>query len=220
MYASTNVYQRATMWWAPNPDRMLLYPTYQGDKHGWKAYYSFNHRDQFRLASPGELKTFKGEYVNHVEVHKKLAITATPDAKTLRCVSLMAEAIPATSTQTSGKVHTALGNANTKYSSFAFDAKCTDLVTKSLYRGNQVTFGGVGSYELLINNKLYAAVSIKQRLTVGGSMLRTALLESMRSGQPVMVTESNGCDAEDGVIAYIQGTEYLVGNEQIWDAII
>ncbi|KAG0266459.1 hypothetical protein BGZ95_003047 [Linnemannia exigua] len=219
-YDSTNVYESATMWTAPNPNRMLLYPTYEGGKHGWTGTYGLRHRNQFRLASSGELKTFKGEYVNHVEVHKKLTITATPDAKTLRCVSLMAEAMPTAKVSDNGRVEVVQGNQLTSYAAFAFDAKCTDLVTKSQFRSNQAKFSGVGSMELIINNKVHAAISIKQGLTVGGSMLRTALLESLRSGQPVMVTESNGYHADDGVIAYIQGTGYVIGNAQIWNAVI
>ncbi|KAF9928980.1 hypothetical protein FBU30_001985 [Linnemannia zychae] len=219
-YRSSNVYTQTEIWVAPNPQRMLLYPTYPGSDHGWTINSAVQYRSYFRLSPDKEMKIFKGDYVHHLEVHKKLSISSTPDAATLRCVSLMAETMPNAKLTTSGTVVNDDGQHLPGYSAFAYDAKCTNLVLSSKVRGNQATSGGFGSAELIINNKVYAAISMKQGVEFTGRYLKQAFLESMRSGAPVMVSENSKYDLSDAIVAYIQGTAFTIGNAQIWDAVI
>ncbi|KAF9912793.1 hypothetical protein EC991_008655 [Linnemannia zychae] len=216
-YVSTNVFKRVNMWQAEGPHRMLVYPEYPGADHGWHWAYTQQTRSIFRPAADNELKTFKSEYVLHLEVHKKLSIASIPDAKTLRCVSLMIE-------HTSHKAITlepfSLPGRNiVGYSADAYDAKCSDLVLKSTIELSRINVGGYGAMEVQINKKTYAAITLSMATEANPYLYRTALLESLRSGQPVIVTKNDKFDAATSIIAYFQGTAFATGDSgKFWNA--
>jgi hypothetical protein len=208
---------RVEMFQASNPHRMLLYPGYDGKAHGWQKAYDLKYLSFYRRSTDAEMQTFKGDYIGHLQVHKKIRKITTPsDVATMRCATLLIAAtihrlIP------NGKAYNHPGKDLPGYSANAFDAKCTNLVLSSFIGVKRVFVGGFGSIEVNIGKHTYAAISMKYGDYVPVELARVALHESMRSGQPVMVSLSTQ-HQEQSCIAYIQGTAFTIGDKAIWTA--
>ncbi|KAG0059254.1 hypothetical protein BGZ89_000547 [Linnemannia elongata] len=216
-FESAKIFLRVEMFEAMNPHRMMLYPGYDGGAHGWKKAYELKYLSFYRRSTDAEMQTFKGDYIGHLQVHKKIKkITAPADVATRRCATLLIAAtihrlIP------NGKAYNHPGKDLPGYSANAFDAKCTNLVLSSSIGVKRVFVDGFGSIEVNIGKNTYAAISMKSGDFVPVELARVALHESMRSGQPVMVSLSTQ-HQDQSCIAYIQGTAYTIGDKAIWTA--
>lgn len=216
-YESAKIFLRVEMFQAQNPHRMLLYPGYNGEEHGWQKAYTLQYLSFYRRSTDAEMQIFKGDYIGHLQVHKKIKKIATPtDVATMRCATLLIDAtihrlIP------NGKAYNHPGKDLPGYSANAFDAKCTNLVLSSSIGVKRVFVGGFGSIEVNIGKNTYAAVSMKYEDVFVVELVRIALHESMRSGQPVMVSQSTN-HQDQALIAYIQGTAFTIGDKAIWTA--
>ncbi|KAK3832286.1 MAG: hypothetical protein JOS17DRAFT_774505 [Linnemannia elongata] len=216
-FESAKVYLRVEMFQAMNPHRMMLYPGYNGEVHGWKKAYELKYLSFYRRSTDAEMQTFKGDYIGHLQVHKKIKKISSPaDVATMRCATLLIAAtihrlIP------NGKAYSHPGKDLPGYSANAFDAKCTNLIMSSFIGVKRVFVGGFGSIEVNIGKNTYAAISMKSGDFVPVELARVALHESMRSGQPVMVSLSTQ-HQDQSCIAYIQGAAYTIGDQAIWTA--
>ncbi|KAF9156990.1 hypothetical protein BG015_008493 [Linnemannia schmuckeri] len=216
-FESAKIFLRVEMFQAMNPHRMLLYPGYAGAAHGWQKAYDLKYLSFYRRSTDAEMQTFKGDYVGHLQVHKKIKKISTPaDVATMRCATLLIAAtihrlIP------NSKAYDHPGKDLPGYSANAFDAKCTDLVLSSSIGVKRVFVGGFGSIEVNIGKNTYAAISMKSGDVVPVELARVALHESMRSGQPVMVS-MNTQHQDQSCIAYIQGTAFTIGDKALWTA--
>ncbi|KAG0281033.1 hypothetical protein BGZ95_007233 [Linnemannia exigua] len=194
---------------AENPTRSMFFSNKNScTEGGWKTDYSFYESTN--------LRTFKGEYASHLEVHKKLSITSIPDAKTLRCVSLMIDRIQ--NRFVTVNPSSTPGTSLPEYAADAYNAKCSDLVVKSTIEVSRVQVAGYASLEVQINKKTYAAISLRVNTDAYFYLYRHALLESLRSGQPVIVTKNDKFDTETSVTAYFQGAAFAFGRDEFWNA--
>ncbi|KAF9132106.1 hypothetical protein BGW39_000825 [Mortierella sp. 14UC] len=196
-YESTHVTSFAVMWQVIRPHRMMLYPDYPA-------------------TTDSEQRTFKADFVNHLEVIKRIKIESVPDAKTLRCATLLIRHIPISDIP--DKRFTMPGRNLPDFAADGFDAKCTDLVAKAAIVFSRVYDNGYGSVEIQINNKTYAALSVKGGFVSFRYFFRMALLESMRSGDAVMLSKNDRFESGDGVVAYFQKTAFTMGGIKIWNA--
>ncbi|KAF9549967.1 hypothetical protein EC957_002027 [Mortierella hygrophila] len=216
-FESAKINTRVEMFQAANPHRMLLYPGYNGGAHGWQKAYDLKYFSFYRRSTDSEMHTFKGDYIGHLQVHKKIKkITAPADVATKRCATLLiAHTIHRLIPNSNGYNHP--GKDLPGYSADAFDAKCTNLILSSSIGVKRVFVGGFGSIEVNIGKNTYAAISLKAGDVFHVELTRLALHESMRSGQPVMVSQ-NTQNQDQSCIAYIQGNAYTVGDVAIWNA--
>ena len=182
-FEAANIYTRVEMFQAMDPHRMMLYPGYNGEDHGWKKAYDLKYLSFYRRSTNAEMQIFKGDYIGHLQVHKKIKkISAPADVATRRCATLLIAAtihrlIP------NSKGYTYDGKNLPGYSANAFDAKCTNLVLSSTISIKRVFVGGFGSIEINIGKNTYAAISMKSGDVVPVELARVAFHESMRSGQ-------------------------------------
>ncbi|KAG0281034.1 hypothetical protein BGZ95_007234 [Linnemannia exigua] len=215
-YESANVTSSIPVWQTSPVVRTLMYPGYQAQHGEWKLIRNLATRTQFRPAVRLEMNQFKYEHGHHIEVHKRLHISAIPDANTLRCVTLMIEDSfqhlkANTSIASTYRAMTSVG-----YVINALHAKCTNLVLASSIALRRVVFGKLVSVEVNIDQNTYAAISIDPELIVFPFFARLALLESMRSGEPVMVSRNDKFGPEQGIVAHFQRTTFTMGGADIW----
>ncbi|KAF9132104.1 hypothetical protein BGW39_000823 [Mortierella sp. 14UC] len=215
-YESANVFSSVQVWQALQPPRTLMYPGYRGQYSEFTLLHTLTTRTQFRPSIDLETRSFKSDYVNHIEVHKQLRISAIPDANTMRCVTTMIENSLHLLTTNSSVVSTFQAGDAPVYAAKAFDAKCSSLVLSSTIKVKRVEFGKLVSVEVNIGENTYAAISIRPELIVFPFFARLALHESMRTGEPVMVSKNDKYEPEQGIVAYFQESAFTMGGGDIW----
>lgn len=77
------------MWWAPKPDRIMMYPNYNDPGRGFAKPYKPKLRKTFRIVTNDELKPLRTDYTRHLDVLKKLKVTAVTDVNTFRCAEML-----------------------------------------------------------------------------------------------------------------------------------
>jgi hypothetical protein len=65
----------------------------------------------------------------------------------------------------------------------------------------------------MIENKVYAAASMKAGSETRPESLRVALQESMRVGQPVMVS-TNPNNGKENIVVFVQGSVIVIGDDE------
>ncbi|KAF9925566.1 hypothetical protein FBU30_004679 [Linnemannia zychae] len=208
-YESSNVFLATKLWQAPKPDRMLLYPYYQGDKHGWTLASSLRYVAHFRLAYITEIETLKSEKSSHLKVHKGLKIISATNVSVMRCITLMIAFLDQASLP--AKTLVQRGKEMSRYVKAAAEAKCTSVVASSSIRSKRTSKSNYGTIEIAVNNNIYAAISMKAGFSAQIENLRVAFHESMRTNQPVMVAR-NPDQPQDSIVALVQGMAITIGN--------
>ncbi|KAK3810674.1 MAG: hypothetical protein JOS17DRAFT_763576 [Linnemannia elongata] len=211
------MHESTVMWQAFGPHRMMLYPYYEGDKHGWQWAYNLQYRSRYRLAPPNERIELLSQQGQHEEVHKKLSIS-TPNTAASRCTLNLIE------TWTDDFVNTGnpTSNAGSRNAQFVADAKrdeCSNLVATSFIRVARVTYKLASSLEAVIGGKVYAAISISGNTHLPPAHTRVALRESLRTGKPVMVAQQGDKRIPDSVVAFVDDTFVTIGSKSIYYAI-
>ncbi|KAF9325263.1 hypothetical protein BGZ91_002495 [Linnemannia elongata] len=210
------LHESTVMWQAFEPHRMMLYPYYEGDRHGWQRAYNLQYRSRYRLAPPRERIELVDKQDQHERVHLKLSISK-PNTAANRCTLNLIE------TWTDDFVNTGnpISNPGSRNAQFVADAKrdeCDNLVATSSIRVARVTHLAVSSLEAVIGGKVYAAISIQGNIHLPPAHTRVALRESLRTGKPVMVAQQGDKRFPDSVVAYIDDTFVTIGSKGIYYA--
>lgn len=211
-YESAKRFQQVAMWQSSNPHKMVIYPMYRGDARGWRWAYYLQYRTHFRPASDAEMATLKSDFAGHIEVHKKLRIDSPVDVATRRCATLLIDSVVYPFVPTDHRF-TYAGDGIGYYVKAASEAQCSKLVKSSLVYAKRFSVGDFGSYEVMIDNKVYAAASMKIGRETRVESLRVALQESMRAGQPVMVSASSSVSKEN-IVVFVQGSVIVIGDDE------
>ncbi|KAF9125132.1 hypothetical protein BGW39_007635 [Mortierella sp. 14UC] len=66
-----NDHESTEVWQKSDPHRMMLYPYYDGTKHGWQWKYSLRYITRWRLPTSKELEDFKSKVPPHGELRKR-----------------------------------------------------------------------------------------------------------------------------------------------------
>ncbi|KAK5816458.1 hypothetical protein F5H01DRAFT_340910 [Linnemannia elongata] len=210
-FESANRYQEVVMWQSHNPHRMALYPLYAGDTQGWKWAYKLLYRTHFRPASDAEMKTLRSDFSAHLKVQKKLKIDPISDVATKRCATLLIDSVVYPFVKASNAFIYA-GSDLGSYVKAASEAQCSHLVKSSRIYVKRFSVGNFGSYEVMIGNKVHAAASMKVGPETLVWSLRVALQESMRAGQPVMVS-MNPSSPKENIVVFVQGSIVVIGDQ-------
>lgn len=212
------LHESTVMWQAGGPHRMMLYPYYEGDKHGWQWAYNLQYRSRYRLASQYERAALVIQQGHHENVHKKLSI-ATPNTATSRCTLNLIQMWAEESVQNWNRISIA-GSGSARFVADAQRDECSNLVATSILRVARVTVGDVSSLEAVIGDKIYAAVSISDSTPLPPTYVRVALQESLRTGRPVMVARQRDKSIQDSIVALVDDTFVTIGGRQIYGASI
>ncbi|KAG0053349.1 hypothetical protein BGZ90_006252 [Linnemannia elongata] len=190
------LHESTVMWQAFEPHRMMLYPYYEGDRHGWQRAYNLQYRSRYRLAPPRERIELVDKQDQHERVHLKLSISK-PNTAANRCTLNLIE------TWTDDFVNTGnpISNPGSRNAQFVADAKRDEC-------DNLAVIGG----------KVYAAISIQGNIHLPPAHTQVALRESLRTGKPVMVAQQGDKRFPDSVVAYIDDTFVTIGSKGIYYA--
>ncbi|KAF9123940.1 hypothetical protein BGW39_008586 [Mortierella sp. 14UC] len=215
--ASVNVlHESNVMWQAENPRRMMMYPYYDGAKQGWQWMNNFQYRSRYRLSSPYERAYLTTRQESHEDVHKKLKVSSPSNALTSRCTLNLIQ-LWTFDLLKSDNPRDILGSESVRYKFEANRDECSSLVSSSLLRLARVTVRDVTSVEAIIDGKVYAAISITANTSMPPTRVRTAFIESMRTGKPVMVAEQRDKRLlPDSVVAFISDTFVTIGSESVY----
>lgn len=212
-------HESTIVWQASKPDRMMFYPYYAGDKHGWGTARNLGYRTRWRLATIREMKILKADLPNHEAVNKMIKIISPSDVATQRCVQDLIQFVPATSVDTSKPI-TLQGKNFQKFNDWAARDECSHLVSSSsiLLARTTIAKTGFTSIELVVKNKVYAAVSLRGKVATPEYYIHLALQESLRTGQPIPVSVDD--KQADQVVALVAGTVATFGGNKTFNSAI
>ncbi|KAK3843158.1 MAG: hypothetical protein J3R72DRAFT_441736 [Linnemannia gamsii] len=213
------LHESSVVWQAYNPTRMMTYPYYDGSSQGWERILNLQYRSRYRLAAPYERSFLTTNQGNHEGVHKKLKISSPPNSATRRCTLNLIQAYGVERVMMN-EPYSIKGSDNAKYKADAKRDECSSLVAKSSIRFARVTVLGVTSVEMVIDGKVYAAISINANTYMPAAHVRVALQESMRTGKFVMVAPQRDNKLGDSVVALIQDTFVTIGGKQVYSVAI
>jgi hypothetical protein len=207
------------MWQAYNPHRMMLYPYYPGDQHGWQFAYNLQYRSRYRLASVTDMNWLKQTMNWHESAHAQLSMS-TASGSTFRCVQDLIQ-IWSNRVRFDGSGSTAIypGSDSPGFVADAARDECSSLVKGAQIRAGRFNIAQtVTVVEVMINNKVYASASIESGswMTEKQQHIRTALQESLRTGAPVAI--ANTGSSPDSITAFIQKTFVTIGGPEAYKA--
>ncbi|KAG0373924.1 hypothetical protein BGX24_011055 [Mortierella sp. AD032] len=209
-------HESSVQWIANYPDRVMIYPYYLGDKHGWSGNgNSITYRSRWRLSTNREMAYLKADIPNHGQVHKGISMASPPNAATHRCVQDLVQVYEQQWIVTK-KPFNLWGKQNTRYVNEAKRDGCSNLVKSSVIQVARITKKGITSLELVINKRVYAAVSLSGDMATPPYYVRIALQESLRTGKPIAVSADKKVPGQivglvAGTIATFGGPETFVG---------
>jgi hypothetical protein len=215
----SKVHESTMIWQTSKPDRMMFYPYYAGDKHGWGNGRNLGYRTRWRLATSREMNILKADLPSHEAVNKKIKIVSPPDVATHRCVQNLIQVVPVTRVDPKKPI-TLQGKTLQRYVDWASRDDCSHLVSSSSIQFARTTIAKTGftSIELVIKNKVYAAVSLRGDVATPEYYIHLALQESLRTGQSIPVTVDN--KQKDQIVALVAGTVATFGGENTFNLAI
>jgi hypothetical protein len=210
-YESTKPSRQVAIWQEVYPERMVMYPLYKGDAHGWTWKYYMQYFSHFRPASVAEMATLRSEFSSHIEIHKHLKIEPLLEDEK-RCATLFIDNLVYPSIPTNrGFIYSGPDLVN--YVKVASEAQCSQLVQSSIVHSGRFAVGGFGPYEVKFHDKVIAAASMRLGPETRIESLRAAMQESMRAGQPVMVS-MNATNRKENIVVFVQGSVVVIGDDE------
>jgi hypothetical protein len=205
--AVSNGHESTMRWVADNDSRMLMYPEYDGASHGWTSPFRVGYRSRWRLAGDREMGILRAELPKHATINNQVSVVPPPNTATQWCAQNLIQVynwgalIPTPNTLP--------GTVGPNYANDAARDECAHLVPKSFIRMGRVNVDGFIPVEILIDNKVHAAVSLKANTNINAAYVRLALQESLRTGAPlpVVVDPLQG----DLIVTLISGTIAVIG---------
>ncbi|KAG0278229.1 hypothetical protein BGZ95_004426 [Linnemannia exigua] len=192
------------LWTASKPDRMMVYPYYEGNKHGWSDRpILVMYRTRWRLSTTREMAILQAELRNHAAVHKRITIVSPPDAATHRCVQNLITTTTVKLIDTNCPF-TTLGKDTPYFVQFATRDECPGLIAIAILEAGRTTEGGITSLEVSIKNKVYAAVTLRGNTVTPEHYIRHSLQESLRTGSSIALAVNREQPAQ--IVALVAGT--------------
>ncbi|KAK3847934.1 MAG: hypothetical protein J3R72DRAFT_431096 [Linnemannia gamsii] len=205
------VHESTMIWPTAKNDRMMFYPYYEGKKHGWNGVATnLGYRTRWRLATTREMAYLKADLSGHEDVHKSISISSAADVDTQRCAQNLIQFVSAKTIDT--KVPTTTQGKNiANYVTYAKRDECSKLVNASSIQFARVTKKGMTSIEVVINKKVYAAVSVPGNTAIPEYYIHLALQESVRTGKPIPVSVDK--QQPEQIVALVAGTIATFGGK-------
>ncbi|KAF9121380.1 hypothetical protein BGW39_010580 [Mortierella sp. 14UC] len=209
--SDSQTHESTMIWPTAKNDRMMFYPYYEGNKHGWNGKSTLlGYRTRWRLATTREMAYLKADLPAHEEVHKTISITSPPNVDTHRCVQNLIQFVSAKRVDTKTPT-TTQGKSITRYVEWAKRDECSKLVDASSIQFARTTKKGITSIEVVINKKVYAAVSVPGNTATPEYYIHLALQESLRTGKPIPVSVDK--QQPEQIVALVAGTIATFGGK-------
>ncbi|KAK3835596.1 MAG: hypothetical protein J3R72DRAFT_477400 [Linnemannia gamsii] len=196
------IHESTELWRADSPDRMIA--------------LKWGYRSRWRLATTKEMNHLKADLSRHTAVHKRIKMSSPPDARTHRCAQDLIYIFNKSRLSTSSS--TLHGKDFSYYVKDASRDECKSLVSKSQVQLSRTNEKGVVSLEVVIDKKVYAAVSLRANTSTPVQYVWLALQESLRTGQVVPVVADK--DSSDRIVGLVAGTFVAFGGRSTYKAAI
>jgi hypothetical protein len=212
------VHESTVIWPTAKNDRMMFYPYYEGNKYGWNGRPTLlGYRTRWRLATTREMAYLKADLPAHEEVHKTISIASPPNVDTHRCAQNLIQFVSANRVDTQTPT-TTQGKSIARYVDWAKRDECSKLVNASSVRFARTTKKGMTSIEVVINKKVYAAVSVPGNTATPEYYIHLALQESLRTGKPIPVSVDK--QQPEQIVALVAGTIATFGGKSTFQYLI
>lgn len=205
--------QSATvMWQAYEPHRILLYPWYWGQQHGWKDPVPIRYITQWRYAKEAEWKSLEDVMAIHAVLHSRTTITATPDDPTRRCLRNLFQLFPWGTIPTAGVSWPAI--AHPLFPVAAVRDACNHLSAKTSFEINPNIHEGHASINAVIGGKIYASVTVPVGAKFNRQLVPLAFEESLRTKFPVPF--GSVTTRPEAIVAMVQKKFIVMGGPEAY----
>ncbi|OAQ26048.1 hypothetical protein K457DRAFT_128530 [Linnemannia elongata AG-77] len=205
--------QSATvMWQAYEPHRILLYPWYWGQQHGWKDPVPIRYIAQWRYAKEAEWKSLQDVMAIHAVLHSRTTITATPDDPTRRCLRNLFQLFPWGTIPTAGVSWPAI--AHPLFPVAADRDACSRLSAKTSFEINPKIYEGHASINAVIGGKIYASVTVPVGAKFNRQLVPLAFEESLRTKFPVPF--GSVITRPEAIVAMVQKKFIVMGGPEAY----
>ncbi|KAG0267952.1 hypothetical protein BGZ95_002690 [Linnemannia exigua] len=203
-------HESTAFWRASEPERMMFYPYYEGTTFGWKNPAHIMYRSRWRLATGKEMTLLEGVINNHLDIRTRIEMADTPGAITHRCVQNLIQVFDLNVIHAKSP-RSLIGMDNADFVQNANRDECSSLVQSSEILLGQVSKDGITSVQVIIDNKVYAAVSLRENTKTPDHYVRLALQESLRTGKPLPLAVDP--DSPDNIVAIVGGVLATFGGK-------
>ncbi|KAF9911307.1 hypothetical protein EC991_004205 [Linnemannia zychae] len=199
------------MWQNYNPHRIVMYPWYPGNVHGWKDPIIVKYIAQWRYAKEEEWKTLTDVMTIHAALHSRTTITAANDDPTRRCLRNMFQMYPW------GSITTAVtypANTHPGYTAAAERDGCAQLANTTSFAVNPKFQDGYASVNAMIGTKIYASVTMPLNKSFNRQLVPLAFEESLRTKFPVPI--GSVVLRPDAIVAMVQKKFVIMGGPEAY----
>ncbi|KAK3810709.1 MAG: hypothetical protein JOS17DRAFT_780031 [Linnemannia elongata] len=205
--------QSATvMWQAYEPHRILLYPWYWGQQHGWKDPVPIRYITQWRYAKEAEWKSLQDVMAIHAVLHSRTTITATPDDPTRRCLRNLFQLFPWGTIPTAGVSWPAI--AHPLFPVAAVRDACNHLSATTSFEIDPKIHEGHASINAVIGGKIYASVTVPVGAKFNRQLVPLAFEESLRTKFPVPF--GSVTTRPEAIVAMVQKKFIVMGGPEAY----
>ncbi|KAF9129329.1 hypothetical protein BGW39_004243 [Mortierella sp. 14UC] len=181
------------------------------------------YRTRWRLATSNEMHRLQEGLLSHEEANQGIMMAILPNFATFSCTHDLIQVIVQKSIDAK-KPRTIYGKNDSKFVAAAKRDECIHLVLSSQIQIAQVSKNGFASVEVIIDKKVYAAVSIRGSTTTSEYYIHLALQETLRTGKHVPVSVAKGIERidkqqPDQIVALIGDTFATFGGASTYTGI-
>ncbi|KAF9092396.1 hypothetical protein BGX29_010482 [Mortierella sp. GBA35] len=208
-------YELTVVWEAFEPHRMMLYPLYDGQRHGWQEAYSLTYRSRWRPATAIEAKMFKPHLQSHAKLHQRTDIVPPYDLATLRCAQSLVR-LWSYERVSASTPRTVRGDIDPQFNVDARRSGFTPLAGSAFLRIHYNKYGGATAVDAMVGGLVRASATIPYDTNLSAAGVRLALQESLRSGRPVPIVPHDERNSGDVLFSIIDSSVVVLGGAAVF----
>ncbi|KAG0361662.1 hypothetical protein BC939DRAFT_451752 [Gamsiella multidivaricata] len=187
---------------AYDPHRAMIYPYYDGTKHGWSLYSAYGYKSRYRLPQKKELDHLKKSASAHIDLHKRMDNVA-PAAGNLALRRAIFHLITYWTNDYThhGNIPTLRGRDHRAFASWATRIGLSQFLDMTIGQGP--SRNGITSVVLRFNGITYAVATLRISARYYADDIIHALTASVERGLPTMA--ESDLNLLDKVVMYLTG---------------
>ncbi|KAF9129328.1 hypothetical protein BGW39_004242 [Mortierella sp. 14UC] len=214
--SAASPYHESSQVWraAQKPDRMMMYPYYNGTNKGWDRPDLVLYRSRWRLATTGELLSLQPDLPIHELIHARIPIVSPPDAAAHRCIQNMIFEFREPYIKLN-ESHFVYGKDSSRFLKASKRDECSDFAPYLYFQVGRLSSANITSVEFSINKRVYAALTLPGNTPIPIYYVRLVLQESLRTGRtiPMSVDKQN----PEKLVAVVAGTFATFGGATVFN---
>ncbi|KAF9116539.1 hypothetical protein BGW39_002717, partial [Mortierella sp. 14UC] len=170
--------ESTVVWEAFEPHRMMLYPHYDGKKHGWKEAYNLTYKSRWRPATYAEARMLIPHLPTHSTLHKRTDIHPPYDHATFRCAQALIR-LWNYSRISSSTPRTLRSDIDPQFGTASRRHGFTQLASVAYLRIHDNKYDRATAVDVMVDGLVRASASISYDTNLLASGIRLALQESL-----------------------------------------